>query len=63
MAIFRTIFYGDVTVGTGGRMTIPIAMRDRCGIREGDTMAVRVEKGPDGACQLVMRPVKEKPRP
>ena len=34
VAIYRTIFYGDVTVGTGGRMTIPLSMRERCGIQE-----------------------------
>ncbi len=54
MAIYRTIFYGDVTVGTGGRMTIPLSMRERCGIQEGDTLTVRVEENPDGVRQLVM---------
>ena len=55
MAIYRTLFYGDVTVGTGGRMTIPLTMRDRCGIHEGDTLTVRVEETPSGVRQLVMR--------
>ena len=54
MAIYRTIFYGDVTVGTGGRMTIPLTMRERCGINEGDTLTVRVEENPAGIRQLVM---------
>ena len=54
MAIYRTIFYGDVTVGTGGRMTIPLSMRERCGIREGDTLTIRVEENPTGVRQLVM---------
>lgn len=54
MAIYRTIFYGDITVGTGGRMTIPLSMRDRCGIQEGDTLTVRVEENPKGVRQLVM---------
>ena len=54
MAIYRTIFYGDVTVGTGGRMTIPLSMRERCGIQEGDTLTVRVEENPNGVRQLVM---------
>ncbi len=54
MAIYRTLFYGDINVGTGGRMTIPQPMRDRCGIREGDTLTVRVEENPAGVRQLVM---------
>lgn len=54
MAIYRTLFYGDVTIGTGGRMTIPLTMRERCGIREGDTLIVRVEENPGGVRQLVM---------
>jgi len=54
VAIYRTIFYGDITVGTGGRMTIPLSMRDRCGIQEGDTLTVRVEENPKGIRQLVM---------
>ncbi|MDE2973349.1 MAG: AbrB/MazE/SpoVT family DNA-binding domain-containing protein [Gemmatimonadota bacterium] len=54
MAIYRTLFYSDVTVGTGGRLTIPLTMRESCGIREGDTLTVRVEENPGGARQLVM---------
>lgn len=54
VAIYRTLFYGDVTVGTGGRMTIPLTMRESCGIREGDTLTVRVEENPGGIRQLVM---------
>ncbi len=55
MAIYRTIFYGDVSVGTGGRMTIPVGMRERLGIRQGDTLTVRVEEDPNGNRQMVMR--------
>ena len=54
VAIYRTLFYGDVTVGTGGRMTIPLTMRESCGFREGDTLTVRVEENPRGVRQLVM---------
>jgi len=54
VAIYRTLFYGDVTVGTGGRMTIPLSMRESCGIRAGDTLTVRVEENPEGIRQLVM---------
>ncbi len=61
MAIYRTLFYGDVTVGTGGRMTIPLSMRESCGIRAGDTLTVRVEENPEGIRQLVMWRAKPDP--
>jgi len=54
VAIYRTLFYGDVTVGTGGRLTIPLTMRESCGIQEGDTLTGRVEENPKGIRQLVM---------
>ena len=54
MAIYRTLYYGDVTVGTCGRLTIPLGIRSDCGIRKGDTLTVRVEETPRGTRQLVM---------
>ena len=54
MAIYRTLFYGDVTVGTGGRMTIPLTVRQSCDIRDGETMTIRVEENQQGTRQLVM---------
>ncbi len=54
MAIYRTLFYGDVTVGKGGRITIPLSMRESCGIGAGDTLTVRVEENPEGIRQLVI---------
>jgi bifunctional DNA-binding transcriptional regulator/antitoxin component of YhaV-PrlF toxin-antitoxin module len=54
VAIYRTLYYGDVTVGTGGRLTIPLGIRSDCGIRKGDTLTVRVEETPRGTRQLVM---------
>ena len=38
MAIYRTLYYGDVTVGVGGRITIPQEMRDDLRLEEGDTL-------------------------
>ena len=32
MAIYRTLYYTDVTVGVGGRVTIPQGMREDLGI-------------------------------
>ncbi len=54
MAIYRTLYYGDVTVGVGGRITIPQDMRDDVSIAEGDSLTVRVEENPDGTRQMVM---------
>lgn len=53
MAIYRTLYYGDVTVGKGGRITIPQEIRDDVGIEEGDTLTVRVEENPRGIRQMV----------
>jgi len=54
MAIYRTLYYGDITVGVGGRITIPQEMRDDVGIEEGDVLTVRVEANPNGTRQMVM---------
>ena len=54
MAIYRTLYYGDVTVGVGGRITIPQDMRDDVGIEEGDALTVRVEENPNGIRQMVL---------
>ena len=61
MAIYRTLYYGDVTVGVGGRITIPQDMRDDCRIHEGDTLTVRVEENPNGIRQLVMWRAEQQP--
>ena len=42
-------------------MTIPLTMRDSCGIQEGDTLTVRVEENPRGIRQLVMWRAKPDP--
>ncbi len=61
MAIYRTLYYGDVTVGVGGRITIPQDMRDDIGIDEGDTLTVRVEENPDGGRQMVLWRAEQQP--
>ena len=38
MAIYRTLYYTDVSVGVGGRVTIPQDMRETLGIDEGDSL-------------------------
>lgn len=54
MAIFRTLYYGDVTIGVGGRITIPQEIRDDLRIDEGDVLTVRVEEAPNNTRQMVI---------
>jgi AbrB family looped-hinge helix DNA binding protein len=54
MAIYRTLYYTDVSVGVGGRVTIPQDMREDLGIGEGDSLTVRVEENPGGGRQMVI---------
>lgn len=61
MAIYRTLYYGDVTVGVGGRITIPQDMRDDLRIDEGDTLTVRVEENPGGTRQMVLWRAEQQP--
>lgn len=61
MAIYRTLYYGDVTVGVGGRITIPQDMRDDLRIDEGDTLTVRVEENPGGTRQVVLWRAEQQP--
>ncbi len=61
MAIFRTLYYGDVSVGVGGRITIPQDIRDDLGIDEGDTLTLRVEENPEGGRQMVVWRAEQQP--
>jgi AbrB family looped-hinge helix DNA binding protein len=54
MAIYRTLYYGDVTIGVGGRITIPQEIRDDLRIEEGDVLTVRVEEAPSNTRQMVI---------
>ena len=59
MAIYRTLYYTDVTIGVGGRITIPQGLRIDLGITAKDTMSVRVEETSDGRRQMVLWRVEE----
>lgn len=61
MAIYRTLYYTDVSVGVGGRITIPQDMRDDLGIHEGDSLTVRVEETSEGNRQMVIWRADEQP--
>ena len=61
MAIYRTLYYTDVTVGVGGRVTIPQGMREDLGIDEGGPLTVRVEENPRGGRQMVIWRAEQQP--
>jgi len=54
MAIFRTLYYSDVTIGVGGRITIPQGIRDDLRIEAGDVLTVRIEEAPNNTRQMVI---------
>ncbi|MGY8799072.1 MAG: AbrB/MazE/SpoVT family DNA-binding domain-containing protein [Longimicrobiales bacterium] len=61
MAIYRTLYYTDVSVGVGGRVTIPQNMREDLGIDEGNSLTVRVEENPKGGRQMVVWRAEQQP--
>ncbi|MSR35306.1 MAG: AbrB/MazE/SpoVT family DNA-binding domain-containing protein [Gemmatimonadetes bacterium] len=61
MAIYRTLYYGDVVVGVGGRITLPQEMREDLGIDQRDTLTVRVEETNTGARQMVLWRAEQQP--
>ena len=61
MAIYRTLFYADVTIGVGGRVTIPQYLRETLRLTAGDALTVRVEETSDGRRQMVMWHAEEQP--
>ncbi len=54
MAIYRVMYYSTVTVGSGGRITIPQEMRDDLGLQDGDTLTARLEAADTGQKQLTI---------
>ncbi len=54
MAIYRVMYYSTITVGSGGRITIPQEMRDDLRIDDGDTLTARLEESETGERQVTM---------
>lgn len=54
MAIFRVMYYRDITVGSGGRITIPLEMRDHMRLTDGDALKVRLEESESGQRQFTV---------
>lgn len=59
MAIFRVRYYSTVTVGSGGRITIPQEMRDDMKLEDGQTLQARLERSETGEMQITFRKVSE----
>lgn len=54
MGIYRVLYYSTVTVGSGGRITIPQEMRDELDLQDGDTLTARMEGSETGHKQLTI---------
>ncbi|WP_423926649.1 AbrB/MazE/SpoVT family DNA-binding domain-containing protein [Candidatus Palauibacter sp.] len=54
MAIFRVMYYRNINVGSGGRITIPQEMRDDLRISDGDALTVRLEESEGGQRQFTV---------
>ncbi len=54
MGIYRVMYYTTITVGSGGRITIPQEMRDDLRLDDGDTLTARLEESETGQRQITL---------
>ncbi len=54
MAIYRVMDYSNITVGSGGRITIPQDMRDALKIDDGDSLTARLEASETGPSRITV---------
>ena len=54
MGIYRVMYYSTITVGSGGRITIPQEMRDDLRLDDGDTLTARLEESETGQRQITV---------
>ncbi|MFQ5888570.1 MAG: AbrB/MazE/SpoVT family DNA-binding domain-containing protein [Gemmatimonadota bacterium] len=54
MGIYRVLYYSTVTVGSGGRITIPQEMREDLDLEDGDTLTARLEESETGQRQVTL---------
>lgn len=54
MGIYRVKYHSEITVGSGGRITIPQEMRDDLHIDDGDTLTARLEESETGQRQVTI---------
>jgi AbrB family looped-hinge helix DNA binding protein len=59
MAIYRVRYHSTVTVGSGGRITIPQEMRDDMNLEDGDTLRARLERSESGEMQITFQKTAE----
>ena len=59
--IYRSLYYSDVTVGSGGRLTIPQEIREDLRIDDSNVLPIRVEESPDGQRQMVIWKAADQP--
>lgn len=54
MGIYRVMYYTTITVGSGGRITIPQEMRDDLQLDDGDNLTARLEESETGQRQITL---------
>jgi hypothetical protein len=54
MGIYRVKSYATISVGSGGRITIPQDMREEMNMEDGDTLTIRLEESQMGERQMTI---------